>query len=102
MDSLDGLDRLLEAEKRASGLLHDAEAEAGLLIGQAQEEAKKAERKALAESRAAFEKEESETEAKAEADLKAELDAYGKGLEAGPRDSAAFGRLCASILFPGH
>jgi hypothetical protein len=102
VDSLEGLDRLLEAEKRASGLLHDAEAEAGLLIGQAQDEVKKAERKALAESRSAFDKEEAESEIQAEAALKAELDAYGKGLEAQPRDHAAFGRLCVSILFPGN
>ncbi|MCX7026266.1 MAG: hypothetical protein NT061_01980 [Spirochaetes bacterium] len=102
MNSLNGLDRLLEAEKRASGLLHDAEIEASLVIGQAQGEAKKAEKKALADSRAILEKESALTETQAEAALKSELEAYRQGLEALPRDEAAFGRLCASILFPGN
>ena len=100
MDSLDGLDRLLEAEKKASGLIQEAETEAGLLIGQAQDEAKKAERKALADVRASFTQEEAETDTRSQADLAAELDAYGKGLENQVRDQVAFGRLCASILFP--
>ena len=101
MDSLDGLDRLLEAEKKASGLMHNAETEAGLLVGLAQDEAKKTERKALAEARASFTTEETETRARAGTALAAELEAYGKRLEAQPRDQAAFGRLCTSILFPG-
>lgn len=100
MDSLDGLDRLLEAEKRASELMREAETEAGLLIGQAQDEAKKAERKAIAEARASFASEKAETGTRAQAALSAELDAYGKGLEAQIRDQAAFGQLCTSILFP--
>ena len=100
MDSLDGLDRLLEAEKKASGLIHEAETEAGLLIGQAQDEAKKAERKALAEVRASLTQEETETGTRSQAALAAELDDYRKGLETQARDQVAFGRLCASILFP--
>ena len=52
MDSLDGLDRLLEVEKRASDLMRLAESEASLVIGRAQDETKKVEKKALVDARA--------------------------------------------------
>lgn len=101
VDSLDGLDRLLEAEKRATEFLHGAETEAGLLVGKAQEEAKKTEKQALVDAKTRLEREAERREAEAEASLKTELEGYRSALEALPRDQAAFGRVCSQTLFPG-
>jgi len=101
VDSLDGLDRLLEVEKRASDLMRLAESEASLVIGRAQDETKKVEKKALVDARARFEREAADVESKSETALKDELDAYRAGLSALPRDEESFKRLCALILLSG-
>lgn len=101
MDSLNGLDKLLEAEAKAAALIKDAEAEAGAIISEASETVHATEKEALAklgtEQAAALADFARETSAK----LEKALADYKNELKSLPRDEKAFERACRTLMAAG-
>lgn len=98
MDSLDGLDRLLEAEAKAAGLIRQAETEAGAIVGKAREETHATEKRRLAELRAEGEAAFAASGTEIRTKLQRELEAYGKSLADAPLNEAAFASSCWEFL----
>lgn len=101
MDSLNGLDKLLEAEAKAAALIKEAEAEAGAIINEASEKVQALEKESLAKLRAeqatAFAAFTQETNAK----LEKALADYKNELISLPRDEKAFERACRAFMATG-
>lgn len=98
MDSLNGLDKLLDAEAKAAALIKDAETEAASIASKAIEDAHKKEKERLgglnAEKESAIAAFREATESK----LKVALDEYGKTLASLPQDQDALALACRSFM----
>ena len=101
MDSLNGLDRLLGAEAKATELIKAAEAEAGAILSQAQEDIHKTEKNRLAQERSAMEAEYSAFKEKSAGGLKRRLEKYVELLNSIPPDKAAFEASCKTLISRG-
>ena len=101
MDSLNSLDRLLEAEAKAAELIRAAEAEAGSILSEAGEALHAVEKARVAELRSRHDAAITASESEVKQKLKSELDDYGKRLEAIPVDEAAFARSCRIFMSAG-
>jgi F0F1-type ATP synthase membrane subunit b/b' len=98
MDSLNGLDRLLEAETMAAALIQDAEAKAGLIVGQARDEAHAREKERLTRLHAEQESELASFKSEIAEKLKNELDEYEKSLVAAHPDERLFATTCGRFM----
>ena len=101
MDSLNGLDKLLEAEAKAAAFIKDAEAEAAAIVSKASEDVHAREKEGLAKIKAeqasalaAFTQ---ETNAK----LEKALDDYRKELKSLSQDEKALARECRTFMSAG-
>ena len=101
MDSLNGLDRLLEAEAKATELIRAAEAEASIILGQAQEDIHKTEKNRLAQERSAMEAEYSAFREESAGSLKRRLENYVELLNSIPPNKAAFEESCKTLISHG-
>ena len=101
MDSLNGLDKLLEAEAKAAVLIKDAEAEAGAIISNASEDVRAREKgklsKLYAEQESALAAFAIETNQK----LKSALDNYKETLKTLPQNEEALARACRAFMSAG-
>jgi len=98
MDSLNGLDRLLEAEAKATGLITTAETEASSILGQAQEDIHKTEKTRLAEERSAMDTEFSALRSEVAKKLKHTLEEYTALLDSIPPDKLSFEQSCKALI----
>jgi len=98
MDSLNGLDKLLGAEAKATELLHAAENEASSILSQAQEDIHKTEKTRLMDERSALEKEFSIYQENNASKLKSRLEEYIALLESTPIDEASFKKSCRNLI----
>ena len=98
MDSLNGLDRLLEAETRAAALIREAETEAGVIVGQARDEAHSREKERLTKLHAEQESELASFKSEIAEKLKNELDDYEKSLIANHLDERLFATTCGRFM----
>lgn len=101
MDSLNSLDRLLEAEAKATVLIKEAETEASSILSQAQEDTHKTEKNRLAEERQAMEKEFSASQAEVADKLKRTLEEYTTLLDSIPLDKYLFEQSCKTLISHG-
>ncbi len=98
MDSLNGLERLLEAETKAAALIREAETEAGLIVGKARDEAHSREKERLAKLHAEQEAELASFKSEIAEKLKDELDEYEKSLLATRPDEQLFATTCERFM----
>jgi len=98
MDSLNGLDRLLETEARASELILEAENEAGAIVGKANDEARAKEKLILSELGAALEAALLAFGSEVKLKSQSELEAFRSLLASSPRNEDAFARSCGKFL----
>jgi len=98
MDSLNGLDRLLEAETKAAALIRDAETEAGLIVGKVRDEAHSREKDRLTKLHAEQESELASFKSEIAEKLKNELDEYEKSLVVTQRDERLFATTCGRFM----
>ena len=98
MDSLNGLDRLLEAETRAAALIREAEAEAGVIVGQARDEAHSREKERLTKLHVEQESELASFKSEIAEKLKNELKEYEKSLIANHSDEQLFATTCGRFM----
>ena len=98
MDSLNGLDRLLEAETKAAALIREAEAEAGVIVGKVREEAHSREKERLAKFHAEQESELAAFKSEIAEKLKNELEEYEKSLVATKMDERLFASTCGRFM----
>lgn len=101
MDSLNGLDRLLEAEAKATDLIRAAEAEASAILSRAQEDIHKTEKNRLTQERSAMEEEYSAFQEKSAGSLKRKLEKYVELLNSIPPDKAVFEESCKTLISHG-
>lgn len=101
MDSLNSLDRLLEAEAKATALIKEAEAEASSILSQAQEDIHRTEKNRLADERLAMEKEFSTFQAEVADRLKHTLEEYTTLLDSIPLDKHLFEQSCKTLISHG-
>lgn len=100
MQSLTGLDRLLEAEAKAAAMIQDAEAKAAAIVGAAREEARSRENATLTRLHAGQASAFAEARAEAAETLRTELEDFGKRLASAPRDQASLAAACEEHLSP--
>lgn len=100
MQSLNGLDRLLEAEAKAAALIQEAEAKAAAIVGAAREEARSRESEELGRVHAGQASAYAEARAEAARTLRVELEDFGKRLASAPRDQASLAAACEGYLSP--
>jgi F0F1-type ATP synthase membrane subunit b/b' len=98
MDSLNGLDRLLEAETKAAALIREAETEAGAIVGQARDEAHSREKERLTKLHAEQESELASFKSEIAEKLERELDEYQKSLVATRMDEHLFATTCGKLM----
>ena len=98
MQSLNGLDRLLEAEAKAAAMIREAEAKAAAIVGAAREEARAREHETLARVHADQAAAYDQARAEVAGTLRAELEDFGKRLAAAPREQAALAEACEGFL----
>jgi len=98
MDSLNGLDRLLEAETKAAALIREAETEAGVIVGKVRDEAHSREKERLAKLHAEQESELASFKSEIAEKLKHELDEYEKNLVAAHPDERLFATTCGRFM----
>lgn len=101
MDSLNGLDRLLEVEAKAAALIGGAETQAGTILRQAKEEALKKEKSSLVEIRKVLNAKVASVEADLNTRFQNELDMYKAMLEKTPTDPEAFLKTCSALIESG-
>lgn len=100
MQSLTGLDRLLEAEAKAAAMIQDAEAKAAVSVGAAREEARSRENETLTRLHADQTSAYAAARAEAAETLRAELEDFARRLASAPRDQAALAAACEGYLSP--
>lgn len=98
MQSLNGLDRLLEAEAKAAAMIQEAEAKAAAIVGAAREETRSRENGTLARMHAEQASAYAEARAEASRTLRSELEDFGKRLASAPRDQASLVTACEGYL----
>jgi vacuolar-type H+-ATPase subunit H len=98
MDSLNGLDRLLGAEAKATELIKAAENEASSILSQAQEDIHKIEKTRLMDERLTLEKEYLKNQADIAATMKSRLEEYTALLESTPMDEVLFEKSCKNLI----
>ncbi|HWR11581.1 MAG TPA: hypothetical protein VN445_07160 [Rectinemataceae bacterium] len=98
MDSLNGLDRLLEAEAKAAALIREAETEAGVIVGQARDNAHSKEKERLTKLHAEQESELASFTSEIAEKLKDELDEYEKGFIVTHLDERLFATTCGRFM----
>ena len=101
MDSLNGLDRLLDAEAKATELIKVAEAEAGSILSLAQEDIHKTEKMRLVKERSAVEAEFSAFQTEVADRLKRTLEEYVALLDSIPPDKKLFEQSCKTLISHG-
>ncbi|PKL75379.1 MAG: hypothetical protein CVV27_15695 [Candidatus Melainabacteria bacterium HGW-Melainabacteria-1] len=98
MDSLNGLERLLEAETKAAALIRQAETEAGFILGNARDEAHSREKERLTKLHAEHESELIAFASEIAGKLKDELDEYEKKLVAAHPNERLFATTCGRFM----
>jgi vacuolar-type H+-ATPase subunit H len=98
MDTLNGLERLLVAEARASELIDRAEIEAGNIIGKAREAALVSERQSLTEMSAALESGILDFGMEIKSKSRSELDEFQRLLSSAPLNEDSFARSCRKFM----
>jgi len=101
VDSLNGLDKLLEAEARAAALIKDAEAEAGSIVSKASEDVRAREKEKLSKLHLEQESALAAFSIKTNQTLKGALDDYREALKALPLDEEALARACRAFMSAG-
>jgi len=98
MDSLNGLERLLEAETKAAALIREAETEVGFIVGKARDEAHSKEKERLTKLHVEQESELASFKSEIAEKLKNELDEYEKSLVAAHPDERLFATTCGRFM----
>jgi len=101
MDSLNGLDKLLEAEAKAAALIRDAEAEAVSIVSNASEDVRVREKGKLSKLHAEQESALAAFAIETNQKLKSALDDYREALKTLPRDEEALARACRAFMSAG-